>query len=143
MHFLFDLGAPFKIWRRLTSQPPPIQRPLHPFDCIGLGWRPENYKPSAIDYQAYRAARHAFFTLPHACAAILEGSIVWCLAGDDIGINLVFIGPTTDVFEDGQVLHTSSGDLWDDHLSEQELQLISGVFKVSTGKCYINNINLI
>ncbi|KAF8530155.1 hypothetical protein BU17DRAFT_35850, partial [Hysterangium stoloniferum] len=99
-----------------------------------LGWHDMLYKPDAVDYMAYREQQDVFFHHPHALVALLRGSIVWHLAMQSISQDAVLAGPTDEVFTHGQAFQTSDGTYWwDDDLSEDELNLICGVYKVFTG----------
>ncbi|KZP02660.1 hypothetical protein FIBSPDRAFT_666587, partial [Athelia psychrophila] len=99
-----------------------------------LGWRMEHYLPSAADYIAYEAHRHAFLRSDRGRAAILQGGIVWRLAYDSVDEEIIRHGPYD--------IRTSTynhfdGDLqgsWDDKLTDEELDLICGVYKVRTGQ---------
>jgi hypothetical protein len=131
--YLLDRGIPFST--RIPSSIPPSGPPPPSIHSIGLGWRHTSYKPDAVDYTAYREQRDAFFRHPRARAALLRGGIVWRLAMQSISQDAVLAGPTDEVFTHGQVFQTSDGAYWwDDDLSEDELNLICGVYKVFTGK---------
>jgi hypothetical protein len=107
---------------------------------VGLGWRYPDYKPDVVDYAAYESARDAFFRQPHARAALLKGGIIWRLAKEHFGLNYdaVIAGPSDNVYDNGLFLHFSDGQIsLDDDLSEAELDLICGVYKVYTGMCSV------
>jgi hypothetical protein len=108
----------------------PSQQP-----SVGLGWRELGYKPDPVDYKAYEFKRDAFLRSPHGRAAILTGGIVWRLAIDVLGIDDVLRGPSEDSYQFG-VRHNATGLVpsCDDILSEDELDLICGVYKVYTSK---------
>ena len=118
-----------------TSTPtlhlPPIDHRLH--HDVGLGWRPPNYKPDSIDYASYEVAHDALLSQPHACAALLHGGIVWHPARESITNDNVLIGPTEDVFMHGDILRTENQEFWDDKLTDQDIDVICGVYKVFTG----------
>ena len=118
-----------------TAYPPP---PHYSHPPIGLGWRYPQYKPDAVDYAAYECARDALLRQPHARAALLKGGIIWRLAREhiDYSSNAVLSGPSEYVYHCGHALRFSDGQVsWDDDLSEQEMDLICGVYKVYTGMC--------
>lgn len=94
----------------------------------------------AADYCAYVMVRNKLLQETHACrAALLCGGIVWRLAMDTLGydyaVKEVLAGPSRDVVEFGgmpQYLEDGT-ELWDDVLSEAELDLICGVYESPTG----------
>ena len=47
--------------------------------------------------------------------------------------NAVLMGPSQDVFSEGSFLSSADGYLWDDTLSEDDLEVVCGVYKVYTG----------
>ena len=63
----------------------------------------------------------------------MHGSIVWHLAVASVLNNTVLMGPSQDVFSEGSFLSSADGYLWDDTLSEDDLEVICGVYKVYTG----------
>jgi len=75
----------------------------------------------------------ALLSQPHAPAALLHGSIVWCLARESITNDNVLIGPTEDVFMHGDVLQTENWNSGIDKLTDQDIDVICGVYKVFTG----------
>ena len=101
--------------------------------CI-LGWRQFSYEPDAVDYLAYETRRDAFLSQPRARAALLKGGIVWRLAREHIHVEDVLNGPSDDAHQYPKVLCTSDGRLVeDDDLTEDELNLICGVYEVALG----------
>jgi len=58
---------------------------------------------------------------------------VWHLARESITNNNVLIGPTEDVFLHGDVLQTENLEFWDEKLTDQDIDVIYGVYKVFTG----------
>lgn len=101
----------------------------------GLGLRPQNYSPNRIDYQTYMAIRDKFLQSPRGRATLLYGSVIGCLARAVVAAEEVFRGPTDDATIDGICLWDGHGQLsyWDDALTEQEIDLICGVYHVATG----------
>jgi hypothetical protein len=126
--YLLARGIPFST--RIYCMNP---RPLRPLQCIGLGLRIKGYQPDALDYQGYEIRRDAFLKTARGRAALLYGGIVWRLAKDVVREEDVLSGPTEQVNATGHALHGEKGDLWDDRLSNQELDLICGVYRVCTG----------
>jgi hypothetical protein len=129
-------GRPFST-RVRSSQNIPRQVVPHSVrfnDPFCLGWRKQGYRGDSNDYAGYENRRTAFLSQPCGRKALLAGGIVWRLAISSIELSHVLAGPSEDVFEHGDAIKDdSSGDLlWDDHLSEDELNLICGVYKVHT-----------
>jgi len=63
----------------------------------------------------------------------MHGGIVWHLALESVSDNAVLMGLSHDVFSEGSFLSLADGYLWDDILSEDELEVVCGVYKVYTG----------
>ncbi|KAF8575666.1 hypothetical protein K439DRAFT_1303576, partial [Ramaria rubella] len=99
------------------------------------GWQPIGYRPTAVDYVAYKAFQDEFFHQPHAWVALMYGGIIWHLAIEHISPESVLVGPTDEVFHNGEVIRTDGGhEYWDDSLSVEELELICGVYHCETSK---------
>jgi hypothetical protein len=130
--FCIQRGIPFKTFAQLQPQPaqPHFRRPR-----ITLGVRYPGYQPDAADYAAYEAARDFFLRSPSARAALLEGGIVWRLAVEFIPPGTVLAGPSEVAFTSGQVIRIpGAGDYCDDEVSENEADLVCGVYEIYTGK---------
>jgi hypothetical protein len=125
---LYSRGIAFKtclvINYRITHDRPAV---------IGLGYRLSGDVPSTRDYATYENIRNKFLSTPRARAALLKGGIIWRLARDVIPEAAVLSGPSAEVYKTGQQIECESGILLDDELSEDELNLVSGVYKVFTG----------
>jgi hypothetical protein len=142
-HELLHRGIAFNICIRGPAYAPPIPRLLYRYG--GLGYRPQGYKPDHIDYAAYESLRRRFLCSPRGRAAILAGGIVARLAREDVRYEDVCNGPSDSVFENGICLWNgkeSSLAYWDDQLSEDELDLICGVYRVDTGRQTTNQFIL-
>ena len=63
----------------------------------------------------------------------MHGGIVWRLAIVSVSDNAVLMGPSQDVFSEGSFLSLADGYLWDNTLSEDDLKVLCGVYKVYTG----------
>ena len=50
-------------------------------------------------------------------------------------------GPSYVVFDYGMAVSWNEGHLWDDELSNQELDIICGVYKVRSGKFKVSCMN--
>jgi hypothetical protein len=102
----------------------------------GLGYRPANYVPDDIDYKAYEFRRNQFIRSPRGRAAATQAGIVGRIIQEVIRVEDVCAGPSDSVFEDGICFwdgKESSVAYWDDKLTEDEIDLICGVYKVDTG----------
>lgn len=108
-----------------------------------LGWRPANHIIKPSEYPFYHDKLYYFFREPHSRAAFGMGGIVWRLAcavvDRDFVDNTVLGGPSDEVATHRSTFSFTSGErLCDDNLTEQELDFICGVYKVSTGKHHIS-----
>jgi hypothetical protein len=124
--YLFQHGMRFSM-RSLT---PPIlssPRPVPQFEA--LGWRRKTHKFTYIDYQSYNSRLLEFFRRPHSRAALEMEGIVWRLSRAVLDQDTVLLGPA---LEDGctDVLSCDDLNLWGDKLSDHDLDLICGVYKV-------------
>ncbi|KAJ7136502.1 hypothetical protein C8R43DRAFT_893889 [Mycena crocata] len=102
----------------------------------GLGYRPLTYRPNLTDYTAYVSLRDRFFETPRGRAALLFGGIIGRLARAEASVEDVIRGPGCDVLISGISLwdgHSTSA-YWDDRLTPDEIDLICGVYHVSTGQ---------
>jgi hypothetical protein len=130
---LLEMGIPFSTRLCVPPPYPTLRRGFH--TNLGLGWRQQGYKPDYADYVAYATTRDSFLRLPHARAALLKGGIVWRLAIEVTGCFAALEGPSEHVLKHGAFITLPSGNqFWDDELSDAELDLICGVYKVYTGK---------
>ena len=138
--FLLRYGRPFstriqhsQIWS--LKPPPSYSLPL-----AVLGWRPVNHRPTNNEYNFYEHLRRDFFNHhPRSRAAHLKGAIIGRLAieGDEgLARGRVLDGPSGEILTYGTCLglvgHADS--LWDDELTEADMDLICGVYKSCTGE---------
>lgn len=84
-------------------------------------------------------------TRSHARAAFLAGGIMWCLALESVGslsCERALDGPSDNVMQFGNSLQCPHDDkiIWDDCLTEAEMDLMCGVYKIYTGKHANNSI---
>jgi hypothetical protein len=135
--FLFANGRPFNTFfsETLITQP----QLAHVRHSPTLGFHSQHYKPGLHEYKHYEQLVKEFCTLPRARAALTRGGIVWRLVMASIGSpaeTIVSNGPSQEVFSYGRSLQDpeASGMMWDDELTEAEVDLICGVYKVSTGE---------
>ena len=104
-----------------------------------LGWHPPRHKPGPREYTVYRELQDRVLSCPYHCVALLQGGIVWHLALDalefptDAEIS-VTQGPSEDALTRGTTIVLDNGlELSDDSLTEEEIELICGVYKWLTG----------
>ena len=135
---LLGRGIRFNTMEPLNVNPRNLRKRLR--RCPGLGYRQVGYKPDLLDYKSYEELRDRFLRQPFGRAALLEGGIVWRLSLEALGIAPALDGPATDAIAYG--IHTAAVDssgrtftLYDDALSEEETDLICGVYKIYTGIC--------
>jgi len=104
----------------------------------GLGYRPPNYSPDQIDYRAYEHLRLRLLNSSKGRAAMLMGGIVARLARDVVSYETVCLGPSDNVEYDGLQLSHQSQMLafFDDQLTEDDVNVICGVYKVDTGELF-------
>ena len=124
---LVKKGIPFHTLQETSV--PPVPRPVSTY-WMGLGYRAAGYKPSPQDYVLYENIRDSLLSRPHARAALMMGGIVWRLACESVAPGAVLLGPS----DDAVAFQTRSIVAWDDMLSEDELNVICGVYRVYTGK---------
>ncbi|KAK0185699.1 hypothetical protein F5146DRAFT_937387, partial [Armillaria mellea] len=106
--------------------------------CYGLlGYRPANYKPDRLEFATYQALCRNFLTSQRGRAALLAGGILGHIAKDFISDDEVYPGPSHDIFKTG-LSFVADGEMaptfWDDALTDDEINLLCGVYKVDTGR---------
>ena len=102
---------------------------------IDLGWRNQGWKARQEDYKSYAVLRDEFLRKPRGRAALLKGGIVWRLAIETLGSTAALSGPSQEVFTCGHQIILANGDAWwDDDLTSEELDLICGKYRISTGE---------
>ncbi|KAJ7658216.1 hypothetical protein DFH06DRAFT_978677 [Mycena polygramma] len=142
MEKLLSRGHEFNVCFR--SDEARVGRPRARNLYSGLGHRPLAYRPDAHDYRSYVAIRDQFLITPRGRAALQYGGIIGRLARAVVSVDDVVRGPTDDAsiagvyFWDGH----SQFAYWDDCLTEQEIDLICGVYHISTGACLSFSLNL-
>jgi hypothetical protein len=137
--FLFMNGRPFYTFlpQHRIPQPQPARMTPSPT----LGYYPKDYNPGLREYRYYERVRKEFCSLPRARAALTRGNIIWRLALESIGVpaeEIVSDGPSEEVFTHGTCITNlrTSDVLWDDELSEEEKDLMCGVYRVFTGESF-------
>ncbi|KAF8577003.1 hypothetical protein K439DRAFT_1365760, partial [Ramaria rubella] len=86
------------------------------------------------DYATYTRARDDLLRPPHACAALLQGGIVWQLAIESLGALAALEGPSLDSVTLSRSWKLPDGTLlYDDEISDTEMDLICSVYHIYTG----------
>lgn len=141
VNFFLQTGRPFSTRMPIHPAPPPPLTPrLGKYSTSGLGERHVNYKPDVIDYKGYERDRTTFLLSDRARAALLEGGIVWRLAIEHLKFDDVMGGP---VDLDSGLYERFDGEPvggWDDKLTNDELDLICGVYKIFLGESNTSSI---
>lgn len=101
-----------------------------------LGYRDPWEKGSVLEYGFYQERRKEVLMSPHGRAAIMKGGLVWRLAMDSIGDEaeaLVVQGPCSEDEGHRRYIDIGGGSrLWDDEMSEEELDVVCGVYREPT-----------
>jgi hypothetical protein len=128
--YLLSQGIPFttvKFVRRTPSPPP-----KHP--NFGLGHRPLGHIFNTSEYVAYEQAKRDLLEGAFGRVALLRGGIVWRLAKDIVKVKAVTQGPTSSCKTQGNIIgQCDQYNLVDDFLSEEDEDIICGVYHVYTG----------
>ncbi|KAG6838644.1 hypothetical protein C0991_010012, partial [Blastosporella zonata] len=102
----------------------------------GLGFRPPGYTGDVNDYHAYLAFRNRLLSGFVGRAALMAGGLVARLAyGGNVSYDSVFYGPSDNVFDTGasfNVDRESTRAYWDDCLTDNDKDVICGVYRVAT-----------
>ena len=123
----------------LAWQPGPRDRTgvqLDDWPAVYLGWRRYGFQPDGWDYKEYERRARELLSQPRGRSAILRGGIIWRLAVELLGedcLKEATLGPSADVWRHGREISVKRGDPWyEDTLSNYELDVICGVYKVYT-----------
>lgn len=112
-------------------------------ESTSLGYRPLGYQPTEADYASYKTQRRRFFNLSKGRCCLMRGGVIWRLAREYVNVETVYQGPSPECVFDGFFLwdgQADSSSYWDDGLSPDELDLILGVYKVETGKSWVEYV---
>ena len=141
--FLLSNGIPFNTFSRHVDLSPRAKN-TRTYTPYSLGWHPTGHRPGPREYTVYEELRDRVLNRPYRHAALLQGGIVWHLAlhalefPTDAEIS-VTQGPSEDALTRGTIIGLDDGvELFDDTLTEEEIELICGVYKWSTGMCMCN-----
>lgn len=134
--YLIQEGIPFRTLRRVRPGPPPPLGPV--FDApISIRLLVSGYKFTSSDYTAYVEERRQLLTSHRGRAALLRGGLVWRLASEHLSLDAAIAGPSRAAVVDRVGFHIkdpySDDELWDDELTEREINLICGHYICYTG----------
>ncbi|THH23040.1 hypothetical protein EUX98_g8139 [Antrodiella citrinella] len=121
----------------VTSNEPTIGLSHYPFPGARrmetLGWISKGHKFTHEHYHHYEFIRNMLLERDYSRAALLAGGIVGRLAKEALGVSSGTTGPSLDVYEYGSWQEYEGGAVrGDDKLSEEEQDLICGLYKVYT-----------
>ena len=108
-----------------------------PYWPLSLGWRPKEHAPTTEDYGEYPATLDRLFSRPYARAALLEGGLVWRIALLYLSDSVLEVtrGPSFDTSSLGRYWKlVGNSTLYDDKLSNAEINVICGVYEIATGE---------
>ncbi|KAL0060848.1 hypothetical protein AAF712_012387 [Marasmius tenuissimus] len=107
------------------------------FNGPRLGYIYEQRKADAHDFSTYQFARNEFLRGRNGRAAGLAGGIVCRIAKEVLNVEDVIHGPEVpEVFTRGRCFFEQDGvGYWDDCLTEEDVDLICGVYYFTTGGC--------
>ena len=94
-----------------------------------------DHTPTPADYGDYQATLDRLLTRPYARAALLTGGIVWHIAVHYLGDSVLDAtkGPLDATWLSRYWKPLGGPYLYDDGLSELEMDIICGVYEVPTG----------
>ncbi|KAF9269027.1 hypothetical protein L218DRAFT_916545 [Marasmius fiardii PR-910] len=97
-----------------------------------LGHRPESYAPDVNDFFAYEAVRNEFLRSERGRAAVMAGGLIGRIALEVVTEEAVVYGPDAgSILQSGSCIFEDSGiGFWDQSLTEEEIDLICGVYYV-------------
>ncbi|KAL0059706.1 hypothetical protein AAF712_013539 [Marasmius tenuissimus] len=126
-------GIPF---HTIIRGPLPASRPETTDTEPRIGQRPQDYSPDINDFIAYESARSDFFRSERGRVAVLAGGLTARIAREVIPEEAVVYGPNpTSVVQTGTCLFTEDGSgYWDHVITEEEIDLVCGVYYVQTRK---------
>ena len=129
---LVNVGITFHTLQRLSILPtvalssPPTLIPV----------RVHDYVFTVDDHSAYVERRAHILSSPRGQAALLVGGLVWRLALEHLGMESVSFGPSSAVVQHGlgYLFKVPDGQIYiDDGLTQNELEVICGLYRCYTG----------
>ncbi|KAK7029036.1 hypothetical protein VNI00_014746 [Paramarasmius palmivorus] len=133
---LIDRGMAFRTFFKTCEANRPRANPRFRSPAY-LGYRTKDYKFESIDYITYTHHRNRFLHTPRGHAALRLGGIVGRIARGVISWDGVIARPAesaTELRGYGDCVVTESAQYWDDYLTEEELDLVCGVYDVQAEK---------
>ncbi|KZP22576.1 hypothetical protein FIBSPDRAFT_890215 [Athelia psychrophila] len=118
-HFMLT-GRAFATRRLMSNPPPPNARTRPP---VGMGWRGVSWHGTPHDYARYWFNLRDWMTTSRARAALMSGGIAW----------LVLAGPDYDGYGQYVQFNGDERGSWDNELTEDDMLVICGVYKIFTG----------
>ena len=135
---LFSRGLAFRTVLRIPTAPSLSQHGVQYRWALGLF--AAGYTPTVYDYTVYEDARKDLFQQRGPLRAALRmGGIVWRLAMESLGFDDILAGPS---LEAANPWIMPLGDEYgvDDVLSDADLDLICGVYRVRTGTYFASSL---
>lgn len=151
-HHFLQRGIPFRTFAQLSN--PLNERPDS--SSLRLIPRPQShnvehkvgkktpYKFTVDDYREYEHRRAHILSEPYGRAALLKGGIVWRIAREVIRDGDALAGPSVTLTQDGfgSSIRSLDNSIWgDDSLSHVELEIITGRYDCSLGKCIVGKFS--
>jgi hypothetical protein len=132
-----DFGIPFNTVEERMREDSPV--PLYRYRPRGLDVRPKGFQPIESDYLAYVETRDEIFKSPRARVLRLRGGIIGRLALEAVPNVTVLEGPS---FCDDIIGSTDNAVYVDDFISDNDLEIVSGVYRVSTTEGNASSVHL-
>lgn len=128
-----NCGIPFATLRVLSSDMA-ISQDSSENEWWSLGSRPKGYTPTIVDYAAYEARRDSLLSSSRGQAAVLRGGVQWRLAKEHVSMEDILEGPSQPTRRTSSIVKACEGNViwYDDAFTEQEEDLISGVYEILT-----------
>ncbi|KAJ7779247.1 hypothetical protein B0H16DRAFT_1502036 [Mycena metata] len=130
-------GIPFNTFSPGPSPAlPPPDKAKNPYK--GLGFRHDGFQATPSEYAEYELIRNKIFCSERGRVALMMGGVIARLAFGVVNPQTVSSGPSNGAYTDGRFLwdgrSTSPSAYWDDVFTREELDIICGVYEVSTGQ---------
>ena len=97
------------------------------------------YRFTWQNYAVYKQQWAELLASCHACAFLLQGRIAWHVARDSLSLETALNGPSAavTVFRLGYCFcHSDEQGWWDDSVTDDKLNLLSGLYICCTDKPY-------
>ena len=125
LSFLVQSGRAFMMHCCHSQIPLPVY--CYPFPIIQSSFWSLSRLPTVHDHYTYHEGTWLnFLSQPWGCTALMQGSIIWCLAvgcfGDQAE-DVVTNGPSDNALRFGKLMYYSGNQFWDNGLTENEMDL--------------------